>query len=64
LEVERGDLNVRIHGHLGIVTGRLIQKFRRRATREVVEVNAMATQVWVESEDGWRQVSFHASKLA
>ena len=64
LEVVRGDLNVRIHGHSGIVTGRLIQKFRRRASGEVVDMNAMATQVWVESESGWRQVSFHASKLA
>ena len=63
LRVERGRLEVRIFGPAAVMTGELDQTIRIKASRTDVNLRAVATQVWVQTEDGWRIASFQATRM-
>ncbi|MHC6225561.1 nuclear transport factor 2 family protein [Pseudomonas sp. X10] len=61
LRAERHDLDVRVYGDLAVATGRLLQTIELRASAERREMDVITTQVWRRWQDGWRQLSFHAT---
>lgn len=63
LEIERGELKVRVYRDAAVVTGLLTQMIRVRATGATVPLRATLTQVWIRTADAWKQVSFQASAV-
>lgn len=63
LRIERGPLQVRIFGTAAVMTGELNQTIRIKTSGAEVDLRAMATQVWVFGEEGWRVASFQATIL-
>lgn len=62
-DVERGPLNVRIYGDVGVITGTLTQKIRLKATGEIIPIRAFTTQTWLRSGDGWLLNTCHNAAL-
>jgi ketosteroid isomerase-like protein len=63
VDVQRGDLLVRILGEAAVVTGPLINTIRG-AGGDLMVIQAVATQVWRKSAGAWELCSFHATRLA
>ena len=63
LKIERVDLKVRAVGDVAILTGPLNQEVRLRTTGNVLNLMAVATQVWVKRAGGWVQSSFQATRV-
>ena len=63
LKIERPELQIRFAGDVAIVTGPLNQTMRIRGNGAVVEMQAVATQVWVKKSGTWQQNSYHASRI-
>jgi ketosteroid isomerase-like protein len=63
LKIERPELQIRMFGDTAIVTGPLNQTMRIRGNGAVVEMQAVATQVWVKKSGTWQQNSYHASRI-
>jgi len=57
---ETSDLNFRIYGQSGVVTGRVQRK--REINGRTVEDDWRFTKVYQRTAAGWRVVSFHASE--
>jgi ketosteroid isomerase-like protein len=64
LNVERGDLQVRVHGDTAIMTGTQVNTMKKRSEDNTVRGEGFVTQVWVRGSGGWRIASFHGSRLA
>lgn len=64
LSLERGELRVRVHGDVAIMTGRMQSRMQRVGKPEPVASDAWATQVWLRTPLGWRLASFHACRAA
>ncbi len=63
LKIERPQLQIRLFGDAAIVTGTLNQTMRIRDSGAVVEMQAVATQVWVKKSGTWEQTTYHASRI-
>ena len=63
LKIDRPDLKVRVFGNVAVATGALNQEVRVRATGNVLDIKAVATQVWVKQAGGWVQTSFQATRV-
>jgi len=63
LQMKRPELQIRLSGDVAIVTGTLNQTLRIRDTGAVIEMQAVATQVWVKNSGAWQQNTFHATRL-
>lgn len=63
LQVERGDLTIRVHADAAIAVGPVQQTVRVRASSQVVSMSLMTTQVWLRRGGVWRQVSYQATKV-
>ena len=63
LKIDRPDLKVRVVGNVAVATGPLNQEVRVRATGNVLDIKAVATQVWVKQPGGWVQTSFQATRV-
>jgi ketosteroid isomerase-like protein len=63
LKIERQELQIRRFGDAAIVTGPLNQTMRIRGSGAVVEMQCVATQVWVKTSGTWQQNSYHASRI-
>jgi ketosteroid isomerase-like protein len=64
LKVERASLDIRVLGETAIVTGPLKQLIRMMQSGSTVEMQAMATQIWVKQPGGWAQCGFHATRVS
>lgn len=64
MEMDRGDLEVRIYGDVAVVTGPLKQTVRIKATDEIVVVEIFTTQVWRRQSGSWLMSNFHATRTA
>ena len=60
LAITRGPLDVRLFASTAIMTGPIDQRLRIKATGSEMDLAAIATQVWIESDAGWKLASFHA----
>jgi ketosteroid isomerase-like protein len=63
LRVDRPALDVRVLGDSAIVTGPLNQGIRIMQSGAIVELQAVATQVWVKRPEGWAQCGFQATRV-
>jgi ketosteroid isomerase-like protein len=62
--IERGELDIRVHGDCAIVVGTLDQVIEVRGTEKLNDVKAMVSQFWVRSADGWQQNTCHMHFLS
>jgi ketosteroid isomerase-like protein len=63
LNVERGALEVRVHGDVAVMTGYQINTLQKRGEDTPVRGEGFVTQVWLKGSDGWQMTSFHGSRL-
>lgn len=63
LKVNRPALDIRVMGSTAIVTGPLNQELRIVKTGALVELKAIATQIWLKSAAGWAQSVFQATRV-
>ncbi len=63
LKIDRPDLKVRVVGDVAVATGALNQEVRVRASGAILDIKAVATQVWVKQAGGWVQTSFQATRV-
>jgi ketosteroid isomerase-like protein len=63
LSIDRPSLEVRVLGDSAIVTGPLNQRLRLMQSGAIVELQAVATQIWVKRPGGWAQCGFQATRL-
>ena len=63
LKIERPELTIRLFGDVAIVTGTLNQTLRIRDSGAVVEMQGVATQVWVKQSGKWLQTTYHAGRI-
>jgi len=63
LEAGREAFDVRVYGNTAIATGRLDQVIEMKQTAKRIDMHVMTTQVWVQRDGAWQQVSFHATNL-
>ena len=63
LAIERGELNVRVHGDVAIMTGTQTNTLKKRSEENAVRAEGFVTQVWVRSGANWQIASFHGSRL-
>lgn len=61
--IDRGPLTVRVFGDAAVMTGTLTQKLEIRASGEVWDVQAMTTQVWNRTANGWLLNTCHNAPL-
>src|SRR5580704_8503720 len=64
LEVRRSELDVRLHGQVAVMTGKMKTKMQRVDKPEPVEAESWVTQVWVKRGASWVQTNFHAVRAA
>jgi ketosteroid isomerase-like protein len=57
--IERGDLDIRIHGDCAIVVGTLDQTVALRGTQTRKDIKALVSQTWVRGGGGWKQTICH-----
>jgi len=62
--VDRPLLEVRVCVDSAIVTGPLNQSLRLIQSGEMVDMRAVATQIWVKRPDGWFQCGFQATRVS
>lgn len=55
--------DVRVHGDVALVAGRLHLRLQR-ADGETVRAESLVTQAWVRRGDGWRLASFQSTRPA
>lgn len=55
------DMKVRLCGNVGVVTGRVIEKFAPMIRRLTIQYRR--TTVWVKRNGRWQCVSFHGSRI-
>lgn len=63
LAIERGELNVRVHGDVAIMTGTQTNTLKKRSEESSVYAEGFVTQVWTRGPSGWQIASFHGSRL-
>lgn len=63
LNVERGDLEVRVHGDIAVMTGYQINTLQKRGDDTPIRGEGFVTQVWLKGPEGWKITSFHGSRL-
>ncbi|WP_170800816.1 nuclear transport factor 2 family protein [Stutzerimonas stutzeri] len=63
LAIERGDLNVRVHGDVAIMTGTQTNTLKKRSEEKTMRAEGFFTQVWARGPAGWQIASFHGSRL-
>ncbi len=63
LAIERGELNVRVHGDVAIMTGIQTNTLKKRSEESSVRAEGFVTQVWTYGPSGWQIASFHGSRL-
>jgi ketosteroid isomerase-like protein len=63
LKIERPELQIRLFGDAAVVTGKLNQTMRIRDSGAVLELQAVATQVWVKNSGTWQQNTYQASRI-
>lgn len=63
LNVERGDLEVRVHGDIAVMTGYQINTLQKRGDDTPIRGEGFVTQVWLKGTEGWKITSFHGSRL-
>ncbi len=63
LKIERSELQIRMFGDVAVATGPLNQEVRLRNSGNLVDLKAVATQVWVKRAGGWVQSSFQATRV-
>lgn len=63
LSVERGDLEVRVHGDIAVMTGYQVNTLQKRGEDTPIRGEGFVTQVWLKGPEGWRITSFHGSRL-
>jgi len=64
LEVKRSDLQVRMHGDVAVMTGKMQTRMQRVDKPEAVSAESWVTQVWVKRAGTWVQTNFHAVRAA
>jgi 2-polyprenyl-6-methoxyphenol hydroxylase-like FAD-dependent oxidoreductase len=63
LRIDRPSLDVRVLGDSAIVTGPLNQGVRLLPSGEILELQAVATQIWVKRSNRWAQCGFQATRV-
>lgn len=63
LSIERGDLKVRVHRDVAIMTGTQTNLLKKRSEENSVRAEGFVTQVWARGPAGWQIASFHGSRL-
>ena len=64
LHIDRGPLQVRVHGDMAVATGLLSQQLHIRDRRQDLALTAFTTQVWRRNVSVWQQISFQATRIA
>jgi len=62
--IERGDLDVRIHGDCAVMVGPLDQTLEVRGVDKRNEIKALASQTWVRGAGGWKLNTCHMHFLS
>jgi ketosteroid isomerase-like protein len=63
LDIERGELQVRVYGdHLAVMTGTQCNTLRKRGGEQSIRGEGFATQVWTLGAKGWQICSFHGTR--
>jgi hypothetical protein len=62
--IERGDLDIRIHGDCAVVVGPLDQTLEVRGIDKRNEIKALVSQTWVRGADGWKLNTCHMHFLS
>ena len=63
LRIDRPSLVVRVFGDSAMVTGPLNQAVRIQPAGGIVDIQAVATQLWVRRQGRWTQCSFQATRV-
>ena len=63
LHVDRPTLTVRVFGDSATITGPLNQQVRIMPTGDIIDLRAIATQVWTKGPAGWTQRGFQATRV-
>jgi Domain of unknown function (DUF4440) len=58
---DRGDLRIRLHGPVAVVTGTLVTTVRRSELAPLLRITGFATQVWSQEDGAWRHLSFQVT---
>lgn len=64
LNIERGDLNIRVYGDVAVFVGPLTQTVNPVGTDQQVNVSALVTQTWICEGTEWRQNTCHTGFLS
>lgn len=64
LEIERGDLHVRVYGEVAVVVGSLAQTVNPVGTDKEIGVSAIVTQTWIRVDNDWKQSTCHTGFLS
>ncbi len=64
IHIDRGPMQVRVHGGMAVATGLLSQQLHMVDRRQDLALTAFTTQVWREDASGWTQISFQATRIA
>jgi ketosteroid isomerase-like protein len=59
---ERSELKVRQYGNVAIMTGLLTAEVRKRGDAESAKLVTFVTQVWHQSDAGWKLASFQSTQ--
>lgn len=62
--VERGTLDIRIHGDTALVVGPLDQVIEVRGDDKRNQISALVSQTWIRVGGGWKQNSCHMHFLS
>jgi ketosteroid isomerase-like protein len=63
LAIERGPLQVRVEGDIGVMTGTMTNRMRANDGTGDILLHGFVTQVLRRSADGWRFISFQLTPL-
>jgi ketosteroid isomerase-like protein len=63
IRIERADLQIRMHGEVGVMTGSLVQDIRILHSNALITLIAVTTQVWVRRDTRWELLTFQATKV-
>lgn len=64
LDVQRGDLAVKVYGYVGVMTGKMNTRMQLLGKSEPIDAEHWVTQVWVKRGSTWTQTNFHSVRAA
>jgi hypothetical protein len=64
IDIARGPLQVRLYDRVAVMTGTMTNILQGKDNLSNVVSELHVTQVWILTQDGWKQSSFQSTRLA